>query len=199
MTYSQTKFARAGDYGASDSSSSAAPWIAGAAGFGLGLLAAAGRKAVVQAPTAMAGDWFEGLKAEHKLARTIIEKLQQTTDEEPHKRAPLVLQLQHAIGKHNVQEEYVIYCVLREKGLEEQADELHADHGELKQGLFDLEMIGKHQQPGFLDRLAEVRSAFEEHVREEEDEIFPRLQEMLTDEERKAVTMRMNREGYKVA
>jgi hemerythrin-like domain-containing protein len=111
----------------------------------------------------------------------------------------LVLELQHSIGKHNVEEEYVIYCVLRQKGETSAADDLHADHGGLKQGLYDLEMIGKHQQSGFLARLAEVRAAFETHVREEESEIYPKLQAMLSDEERKALTMRMNREGFKVA
>lgn len=197
MNYSGNNYAKSGRFGSRSSDTS--PWLAGAAGFGLGLLASAGRKAVVQSVTAAAGDWFEGLKAEHKLARTLFEKLAETTEEQKPQRATLVLQLQHAIGKHNVQEEYVIYCVLREHGEAAAADELHADHGELKQGLFDLEMIGKHQQPGFLERLAEVRSAFEDHVREEEDEVFPRLAALLPADEAKAVTARMNREGFKVA
>jgi hemerythrin-like domain-containing protein len=173
--------------------------IAGAAGFGLGLLASAGRKAAVQAVTAMAGDWFEGLKTEHKMARAIFEKLEQTNDDDKAKRAALVLQLQHAIGKHNVQEEYVVYCVLRDHGQTQDADHLHAEHGTLKQALFDLEQIGKDQAPGFLDKVAEARSAFEAHVREEEDRIFPELHAKLTAEDNKMVTGRMNREGFKVA
>lgn len=173
--------------------------IASAAGFGLGLLAAAGRRAAVQAVTYAAGDWFEGLKTEHKAARAIMEKLGQTTDDEQAKRAPMVLALQHAIGKHNVQEEYVVYCVLAENGETEAAAELNADHAELKQKLYELEMIGKAQQPGFLAKLAEIREAFEEHVREEEDEVFPRLHAMLDEDKQKALTNRMNREGFKVA
>jgi hemerythrin-like domain-containing protein len=172
---------------------------AGVAGFGLGLLAGAARKAAVQAPTYAAGDWYEGLKAEHKLARTLLEKLAETGEDEQPQRAALVLQLQHAIGKHTVEEEFVIYCVLREHGEAAEADALHADHGQLKQGLWDLEMIGKKQQPGFLERLAEVRAAFETHVREEEDEIFPALREKLDKETNTKVTQRMNREGFKVA
>lgn len=172
---------------------------AGVAGFGLGLLAGAARKAAVQAPTYAAGDWFEGLKAEHKMARALFEKLAETSDEEQPQRAGLVLQLQHAIGKHSVEEEFVIYCVLREQGEAAEADALHADHGQLKQGLWDLEMIGKKQQPGFLERLSEVRAAFETHVREEEDEVFPRLRESLDKDTNAQVTQRMNREGYKVA
>jgi hemerythrin superfamily protein len=182
-----------------DNNTAAAPWIAGAAGFGLGLLAGVGRKMAVQAPTAMAGDWFEGLKAEHKMARALFDKLAETQDADKAQRATLLLQLQHAIGKHNIQEEYVIYCVLREHGDTVAADELHAEHGDLKQGLFDLEMIGKHQKPGFAERLAEIRAAFEAHVTEEETDVFPRLEAKLSSEEKKALTMRMLREGYKVA
>ena len=120
----------------------------------------------------------------------------QTTDEEQAKRAPLVLSLQHSIGKHNVQEEYVVYCVLAETGQAEAADELNADHFELKQGLYELEQIGKEQRPGFLAKLAEIRAAFEEHVREEEDEIFPQLHATLSEEQQKNLTNRMNREGF---
>ena len=173
--------------------------IAGAAGFGLGLLAAAGRKAAVQAATYSAGDWFEGLKAEHKMAREIMEKLAQTTNEEQAKRAPMVLALQHAIGKHNVQEEYVVYCVAAENGQKDAASELNADHAELNQKLYELEMIGKEQKPGFLAKLAEIREAFEEHVREEENEVFPKLHASLDEMQQKALTNRMNREGFKVA
>jgi hemerythrin-like domain-containing protein len=173
--------------------------VIGVAGFGLGLLAAAARKAAVQSTTYAAGDWFEGLKAEHQAARALFEKLAATAEDQLPQRAALVLELQHAIGRHNIEEENVIYCVLRDNGEAAEADALHADHGQLKQGLFDLEMIGKKQEPGFLDRLSEVRAAFEAHVREEEDEIFPALRAKLTPEVNTMVTARMNREGFKVA
>jgi len=181
------------------SSGTASYLLAGAAGFGLGLLASAGRKAAVQAATYAAGDWFEGLKAEHAMARKILQTLAETTDEDQGKRATLVLQLQHAIGKHNVQEEYVIYCVLGEHGQADAADELNAEHFELKQALFELEMIGKEQRSGFADKVAEIRAAFEAHVREEEDVVFPALKAALSEEQSKMLTNRMNREGFKVA
>ena len=174
------------------------PVLAGAAGFGLGLLAAAGRKAAVQAITATAGDWFDGLKAEHKLAHAALEKLAQTTDADGAQRAPLVLALQHAIGKHNVQEEYVVYCALRMNGQTADANTLHAEHGDLKQALYELEQIGK-TGGDFLAKVAETRAIFEAHVMEEENEVFPKLHAMLTPEQTKTLTSRMNREGFKVA
>lgn len=173
--------------------------IAGAAGFGLGLLVLAGRKAAFQAPTYTAGDWLEGLKAEHRAARKLFDALAQSSDEDQKKRGAVLMELQYAISKHNVEEEYVVYCVLAEMGQAEVAEGLHTDHFELKQGLFELEMIVKEQRGGFADKLAEVREAFESHVREEEEEAFPTLQASLSEEQKKMLTNRMNREGFKVA
>jgi iron-sulfur cluster repair protein YtfE (RIC family) len=173
--------------------------MAGVAGFGLGMMVSAGRKAAAQAATFAAGDWFEGLKAEHQVARGLLEKLAATREEDVAKRAALVFELQHAMGKHQVQEEYVVYCVVAAHGQADVAESLNADHFEVKQGLYELEMIGKEKRPGFLEKVAAIRTAFESHVREEEDEVFPALQVMLTDAEKSALTSRMNREGFKVA
>ncbi len=173
--------------------------LAGAAGFGLGLLASVGRKAAVQAITASAGDWFEGLKAEHKLAMGIIETLEATTEADTGKRKALLFSLQHALGKHAIQEEDVIYCALRAHGDVVDADQLGQEHNaEVKQGLYDLEQIDM-ASPQWLERLAEMKAAIETHVGEEEDVVFPRLQAKLSDEENKALTKRMNFEGFKVA
>lgn len=173
--------------------------IAGAAGFGLGLLAAVGRKAAVQAITASAGDWFEGLKAEHKLAMGIIETLEKTTEADTGKRKALLFSLQHALGKHAIQEEDVIYCALRAGGDVDAADKLGAEHNsEVKQGLYDLEQIDM-ASPAWLVRLREMKAAIKTHVREEEEEVFPRLRASLSDEENKKLTARMNFEGFKVA
>lgn len=173
--------------------------MAGVAGFGLGMMVSAGRKAAAQAATFAAGDWFEGLKAEHKIARGLMEQLAATREDDTAKRAALVFELQHALGKHQVQEEYVVYCVLAAHDQGDVAEALNTDHFEVKQGLYELEMIGKEQRPGFLEQVAAIRTAFESHVREEEQEVFPALMAKLSEEQSKALTNRMNREGFKVA
>ena len=172
--------------------------IAGAAGFGLGLLAAAGRKAAVQAATYAAGDWFDGLKAEHKATIAVFDLLEQTTTEDAKKRAALLFSLQHALGKHAVQEEDIVYCAVREHGAKAEADDLNHDHGYVKQYLYDLEMMDK-ASPRWIETVREFRALIEAHVRKEEDEIYPRLRAQLTPEQNKKLTNRMNREGFKVA
>ncbi len=172
--------------------------IAGAAGFGLGLLAAAGRKAAVQAVTYQAGDWFDGLKAEHKIADGIFDLMEKTTTEDTKKRAALLFSLQHALGKHAVQEEDIIYCAVREHGARTQADDLNHDHGYVKQYLYDLEMLDK-ASPRWIEMVREFRTLINAHVRKEEDEIYPKLRAQLTPEQNRKLTNRMNREGFKVA
>ncbi len=191
-----TKYKSAGDKASNDNGGIL---LAGAAGFGLGLLASVGRKATVQAVTATAGDWFEGLKREHKLAMGIIEKLDATTEADTGKRKALLFSLQHALGKHAIQEEDVIYCALRAMGKIADADKLGAEHNaEVKQGLYDLEQIDM-ASPAWLERLTRMKAAIETHVREEEDVIFPELRATLTEEENAKLTKRMNFEGFKVA
>ena len=187
------------NYRASSNDNGGSALLAGALGFGLGIAAAVGRKAAVQAITASTGDWFEGLKLEHKLAMGIIETLEKTTEEDTKKRAALLFSLQHALGKHAIQEEDVIYCVLRASGEAQAADELGHDHNaEVKQGLYDLEQIDK-ASPAWLTRLQQLKADIEAHVREEEDVVFPKLHASLSEEENKKLTKRMNFEGFKVA
>jgi hemerythrin superfamily protein len=50
-----------------------------------------------------------------------------------------------------------------------------------------------------MTKIGEFRSAVEEHVREEEDKIFPKLKAKLSAEQNKALTAAMNKEGFKLA
>ena len=158
--------------------------VAGAAtaGAALGMLAMLGRKAAVQAPTLLAGEWNEALTAEHNTVR----------------RSLHLAQLKHALAKHALQEENVIYPALREAGEVEGADELNAEHGYVKQYLYELENMPK-DSPDFLAKLADFRRDIEDHMREEEEVLFPRLHGRLSPEKNLALTKAMNKEGFKLA
>ena len=47
--------------------------------------------------------------------------------------------------------------------------------------------------------LAEFRSDIEKHMQEEEVHLFPMLRAQLSEEKNKALTLTMNKEGFKVA
>lgn len=169
-----------------------------AAGVLAGLAAAVGRKAVVQAASALSGDWFDALKTEHKLALATFDKIEATKDSQTTKRAFLLMQLKHALSKHAFQEENVIYPALRDHDEREEADHLNHDHGYVKQFLYELTMLPKSSS-AWLPKVREFRSALEKHVQEEEDTIFPQLRARLNQDENKNLTVAMNKEGFKLA
>jgi hemerythrin superfamily protein len=171
---------------------------AAAAGVAVGLMANLGRKTAVQAPTFLAGDWDQALAAEHAATLKLFDALQATTEKNVTKRSMLLMQLKHALAKHALQEENVIYPALRDAGQTGEADHLNHDHGYVKQYLYDLENMLK-DSPAFLTKVAEFRRAIEGHAGEEENTIFPALKAKLSPEKNKALTAMMNKEGFKLA
>ena len=171
---------------------------AAAAGVAVGLMANLGRKAAVQAPTALAGEWDEALKAEHAAVLKLFDALEATSEKNTTKRSMLLMQIKHALAKHALQEENAIYPALREAGQVENADHLNKDHGYVKQYLYDLENMPK-ESPAFLAKVREFRRSIEEHAGEEENQIFPTLKAKLSPEKNKALTAMMNKEGFKLA
>jgi hemerythrin superfamily protein len=113
-------------------------------------------------------------------------------------RAHLLAKLKYALTKHALQEENVIYPALREAGEKAEADHLTADHGYVKTYLYELEAMEK-DDPSWLSRVADFRTMIEQHMREEENDIFPRFRAMLAEHKDKELTALMNKEGFKFA
>lgn len=174
--------------------------IAGAVagGAALGVLAMLGRKAVVQSPTALAGDWMDGLIAEHQMVLKLFDALEATDDNATGRRTMLLTQIKHALAKHALEEENVIYPALREAGRVEEADELTREHGYVKQYLYELENV-PNNSPAFLEKVRKFRADLEDHIREEETELFPGLRAQGDEVKNKHLTVAMNKEGFKLA
>jgi iron-sulfur cluster repair protein YtfE (RIC family) len=174
--------------------------IAGAAagGAALGLLALFGRKAVVQAPTVLAGNWDDALAAEHAATLKVFDSIEATDESAAMRRNMLLAQLKHALTKHAIEEENVIYPALREAGQTEAADALNRDHGYVKQYLYELENTPT-ASPDWITKVRQFRADIEKHMREEEAHLFPMLRAQLSEEKNKALTLAMNKEGFKVA
>ena len=114
------------------------------------------------------------------------------------KRTTLLVQLKHALGKHAFTEENVIYPALRSWGDKADADKLNHDHGYVKQYLYELTEMAK-DAPGFLDTVRRFRTDLEKHMREEEQDLFPRLKLRISPEKTRELTSAVNREGLKLA
>ena len=171
---------------------------AAVAGAAVGLAANVGRKLFVQFASVSAGDWFDALKAEHEAARALLDRLQATDDNQTTARTHLLLKLKHALGRHAIEEENVIYPALREADERQEADHLTSDHGYVKTYLYELEGLAK-DSPAWPARLGEFRKMIDEHMREEEETIFPALRAKLSAEKNAEITALMNKEGFKAA
>lgn len=173
----------------------AAAAVAGAA---VGFAANYGRRMIVQGLGATAGDWSEILKAEHQAALALFEKIEATGDDQSWIRSHLLTRLKHALAKHAHQEENVVYPALREANSAHDADALNAEHGYIKTYLYELETM-PNDSPEWLARVRDFHSMIREHMRMEEDEVFPKFRETLSDEQNARLGAMMNKEGLKMA
>ena len=173
-------------------------FLGGGAGLLLGLLANPARKLAVQAPTMMKGAWDEALATEHKATLALIDAIQKTDLGDTGRRAMMLMQLKHMIAKHSFQEENTVYAMMRQHGLLDPAKHLNEDHAEVKRLLFELTEMPK-DDPQWLGKIGELRSALEEHMREEEQDHFPKLRAALSEDENAELSKAMNKEGLKLA
>jgi hemerythrin-like domain-containing protein len=170
-----------------------------AAGAALGIGANWARKFLQQkSESMMAGnEWDEILKLEHRATLAKFDLLLATEDDETGKRASLVKTIHYALNKHAHQEEQVVYPALRQANETVDADHLEHEHGYVKTYLYRLENMDK-AAPEFLTTVREFRNLIEEHVRMEEDQVYPRFKSSLSEEQNKKITMLMNKEGMKM-
>ena len=174
-----------------------APVLIGAAvaGAALGFAANFGRKFVTQAVSGISGDWDEVLATEHDMTEAIFDKMLATDSSQTWKRGMLLMQLTHALDKHAHEEEMVVYPALREANEKVTADELTQEHGEIKTYLYELSQMGP-ESPKWLETVREFRDLVVAHARMEEEQVFPRFKQGLTEEQNAKITSLVNRDGF---
>ena len=190
--------ARSGERGAFSWGDGGALVGAAIAGAAIAVAANLGRKAMMQGMAASAGDWDEMLAAEHDATLAVFDKLLATEDSQTFKRTMLIKKLAYALDKHAHEEEHVVYPALRQANEAHDADALEGEHGYVKTFLFDLNEMPK-DSPEFLVKVREFRTMVEAHARMEEEEVFPRLKQSLSQEQNDHITGLVNKEGFKMA
>ena len=192
---SEGRFRSAFSWGGGQTGALAAAAVAGAA---VGLAANFGRKFLIQGMGAAAGDWADALAAEHQATLAIFDKIEATDDSQTTTRSHLLMKLKYALTKHAHQEESVIYPALREANSAYEADALNSEHGYVKTYLYELETMA-NDSPEWLARVRDFRSMIQEHMRMEEDEVFPKFRNSLSETQNAKLTAMMNKEGFKMA
>jgi hemerythrin superfamily protein len=171
---------------------------AAVAGAAVGIAANMGRKLFVQMASTGGASWDEALTTEHRLTLLTFDKIEATSDSQTTLRSQLLAKLKYQLTKHALEEENVIYPALRQANVAHDADALEGEHGYVKTYLYELETM-PNDSPEWLARVRDFRSMIEEHMRMEENEVFPMLKGLMTDAQSSRLTSMMNKEGFKFA
>lgn len=174
--------------------------LAGAAvgGAMFAIAANLGRKLAVQGMSAAKGNWADSLAAEHEAVLALFDKLLETDDDQTTRRALLLMQIGHALDKHAYAEEHVVYPCLREDNFRAEAELLEKEHGEVKTYLHRLHNMAK-DDPQWIGLVREFRDSVSRHARMEEDEVFPKLREEISEEMDARITREVNKAGFLMA
>ena len=174
----------------------ATPIIAAAiGGAALGFAANYGRKALMQGMEASLGDWDEILSAEHDAALALFDKMLATDETQTFKRKMLFTKLCHALDKHAHAEEMIVYPALREANETADADHLEGEHGYIKTLIYELNEMGPDAS-NWLEKVREFRKLVSEHAHMEEEQVFPRFKQDMSEEQSAHITSLVNRDGF---
>ena len=152
----------------------------------------------MQGMEAAAGDWFEMLKKDHDEIQKILEQMLATDERQTWKRSMLLMKVAHKLDKHSYEEETVIYPALREDNDMVEADQLDTEHGHVKTLIFELKQMDTDAS-NWLETVRKLRDSLDEHIRMEENEVFPRLMEDLDEEKSAKITAMVNKAGFMMA
>jgi len=119
---------------------------------------------------------FEQLTRDHRDVAILIKKIEKADDEETCMR--LFAQVRTALLAHGQAEDEVLYAQLEDEAeTEEMIAQARDQHQEVEDLLEELGEIEDGYE--WMERFDELKSSVEEHVKEEESELFPRARKLL--------------------
>lgn len=147
-----------------------------------------------QAAAALAGERgiFNRLKGEHQEVSMLMKRCASTdtTDGGVKERVDLYEKIRAELLAHATAEEEVFYSALEQiaetKGLALRSRE---QHDQVERILMDLDSLGA-DEPAWMERFGDLVRGVEEHVREEEEHLFPVAERTITKHQAKTLDER---------
>ena len=122
------------------------------------------------------------LKADHEKVKAILSQLSESTDRALKKRGELLGKLEMEITIHTRLEEEILYPAFKEAGSKEE-DIMYYEAKEEHRTVDSLVLPDlKETDPGtpeFAGRVKVVKELLEHHIKEEEEEMFPKARKLL--------------------
>jgi hemerythrin superfamily protein len=105
--------------------------------------------------------------------------MERTPEGSPARRMSLFLTLKRTLAKHALAEEDIVYPQLLSQAQESgRTKHLYDEHADIKIHLYELEQLLTRNE-NWADRVRSLRALIEPHIRQEEDEEFPKLRQTL--------------------
>jgi iron-sulfur cluster repair protein YtfE (RIC family) len=125
---------------------------------------------------------FQILKRDHREIAQLLQQIETVVGKETREVKNLLDQVNRALEAHTLVEEEVLYPLLTEnestESLALQAERAHDEMQDYLEELDELEPVHEEWQSIF----GALKKCVEEHVREEENIIFPRMQQIFSDD-----------------
>lgn len=122
----------------------------------------------------MAGDWFQQVRAQHRAVDRQFALIEGARG--ANQRRAYLRDLATLLTAHSIAEEVALYPGLAMAGFRPAADEAYRDQSEAKIAIAELDAMPDPLAPRFERRLADLKAAIADHVRQEENSWYPELQ-----------------------
>lgn len=126
---------------------------------------------------------FQHLHNEHEIVATLFEEILNTKEGEVRLREELFEELQENIISHARAEEDIFYERLKkEDELKDMVDDAIQDHFEVDELLMKISEM-EPTESEWMEHIKLLQTNIEAHVQREEDEIFPRAEKIISENE----------------
>ncbi|MDB4967340.1 MAG: Hemerythrin cation binding domain protein [Myxococcales bacterium] len=136
-------------------------------------------------------DAIKLLKEQHREVEALWKKFE--SSEEDDVKETLFNDIADALAIHAAIEEKFFYPAVRARQTEEELEEAYDEHLEVKKLILDA--MNGTEKPGFDGMVAALMGAVKHHVEEEEEELFPKVKEIMEPEALEALGQAMEGEA----
>jgi iron-sulfur cluster repair protein YtfE (RIC family) len=128
-------------------------------------------------------DLYQMLIQDHRAVDDLFDKIENSEKNAIETRQRLVEKLREELELHAQVEERIVYPAFKKhEGVRDFIDESQKEHGEIKR---TLQILGRMspEAADWTERLDQLESAVEHHVREEEEKVFPAARKEIGEDE----------------
>jgi hemerythrin superfamily protein len=128
---------------------------------------------------------IELLEQDHRNVRKLLEELSETSEKDEKKRNELLDRIEHELTLHTTLEEEIFYPAFREAGEKKKDDqkmyyEAREEHRAVEKLVMPDLKKTKTTTVEFAGRVKVLKELIEHHVEEEEQEMFPEANKLMT-------------------